>query len=57
LKRILVGVPIGLAKLFAFEPETSRRAFYAAEEPVEIGKGPTPVARSAITYLAEAFRF
>lgn len=40
LKRILDGIPIGLAEFFSFEPEKSRRAFYAAEELVEIGKGP-----------------
>jgi transcriptional regulator with XRE-family HTH domain len=40
LKRILDGIPIGLAEFFAFEPEKSRQAFYAAEDLVEIGKGP-----------------
>jgi len=40
LKRILDGIPIGLAEFFAFEPERPRKAFYAAEELVEIGKGP-----------------
>lgn len=39
LKRILDGIPIGLAEFFAFEPERSRKAFYAAEELTEIGKG------------------
>lgn len=39
LKRILDGIPIGLAEFFAFEPDRPRRAFYAAEELVEIGKG------------------
>lgn len=39
LKRILDGIPIGLAEFFAFEPEKPRKAFYAAEELVEIGKG------------------
>ena len=39
LKRILDGIPIGLAEFFAFEPQTPRKAFYAAEELVEIGKG------------------
>ncbi|MBY5812539.1 cupin domain-containing protein [Rhizobium leguminosarum] len=39
LKRILDGIPIGLAEFFAFEPERPRKAFYAAEELVEIGKG------------------
>ncbi|GAK72893.1 putative Xre family DNA-binding protein [Agrobacterium rubi TR3 = NBRC 13261] len=40
LKRILDGIPIGLAEFFAFEPDKPRKAFYAAEELVEIGKGP-----------------
>ncbi|MBY5818068.1 cupin domain-containing protein [Rhizobium leguminosarum] len=39
LKRILDGIPTGLAEFFAFEPERPRKAFYAAEELVEIGKG------------------
>lgn len=39
LKRILDGLPIGLAEFFAYEPEKSRQAFYAAEDLVEIGKG------------------
>lgn len=39
LKRILDGIPIGLAEFFSFEPERPRRAFYAAEELVEIGRG------------------
>ncbi|MBO9195400.1 cupin domain-containing protein [Rhizobium sp. 16-449-1b] len=39
LKRILDGFPIGLAEFFAFEPQRSRRAFYASEDLVEIGKG------------------
>lgn len=39
LKRILDGIPIGLAEFFAFEPERPRQVFYQAEELVEIGKG------------------
>ncbi|NDW03936.1 cupin domain-containing protein [Jiella pacifica] len=39
LKRILDGLPIGLAEFFAFEPERPQRVFYQAEELVEIGKG------------------
>ncbi|MEF0942722.1 cupin domain-containing protein [Rhizobium sp. BR 362] len=39
LKRILDGIPIGLAEFFAFEPERPKKAFYAAEELIEIGKG------------------
>lgn len=39
LKRILDGIPIGLAEFFAFEPEPERTIFFAAEELTEIGKG------------------
>lgn len=39
LKRILDGLPIGLSEFFAWEPEARRRAFFAAEDLVEIGKG------------------
>lgn len=40
LKRILDGIPIGLAEFFAFEPDRPKKAFYQAEELTEIGKGP-----------------
>lgn len=39
LKRILDGIPIGLAEFFALEPERPHQAFYRADELVEIGKG------------------
>ena len=39
LKRILDGIPIGLAEFFALEPERPKKAFYRADELVEIGKG------------------
>jgi transcriptional regulator with XRE-family HTH domain len=39
LKRILDGIPIGLAEFFAFEPEQPARAFYRVDELKEIGKG------------------
>src|SRR5690606_4564829 len=39
LKRILDGVPIGLAEFFAIEPDKPRKIFYQAEELTEIGKG------------------
>jgi transcriptional regulator with XRE-family HTH domain len=39
LKRILDGIPIGLAEFFAFEPDRPKKVFYAAEELTEIGKG------------------
>ena len=40
LKRILDGIPIGLAEFFAFEPALPKKAFYREDELVEIGKGP-----------------
>jgi transcriptional regulator with XRE-family HTH domain len=39
LKRILDGIPIGLAEFFAFEPDRPRKSFYSAEELTEIGRG------------------
>ncbi|MDN3720607.1 helix-turn-helix domain-containing protein [Roseibium salinum] len=39
LKRILDGIPIGLSEFFAFEPDRPKKAFYQAQELVEIGKG------------------
>jgi transcriptional regulator with XRE-family HTH domain len=40
LKRILDGIPIGLAEFFAIEPDRPSQVFYRADELVEIGKGP-----------------
>lgn len=40
LKRILDGIPIGLAEFFAFQPDAPKKVFYRADELVEIGKGP-----------------
>ena len=39
LKRILDGIPIGLAEFFAIEPPTSTKFFYGPGDPTEIGKG------------------
>ncbi|WP_416369942.1 cupin domain-containing protein [Tritonibacter mobilis] len=39
LRRILDGIPISLSDFFAFEPETEKASFYAAEDLTEIGKG------------------
>ncbi len=39
LKRILDGIPIGLAEFFAIEPDKAQKVFYQADELVEIGKG------------------
>ena len=40
LKRILDGIPIGLAEFFSIEPDRSQQVFYREGELVEIGKGP-----------------
>ncbi|SDR57435.1 transcriptional regulator, XRE family with cupin sensor [Rhizobiales bacterium GAS113] len=40
LKRLLDGVPMGLAEFFSLEPIQSARHFYDAADLVEIGKGP-----------------
>lgn len=40
LKRILDGLPIGMAEFFATELEPAKQAFYRAGELTEIGKGP-----------------
>ncbi len=40
LKRILDGIPISLADFFAIVPAPPKKAFYRADELVEIGKGP-----------------
>ncbi|SFL23588.1 cupin domain-containing protein [Methylobacterium pseudosasicola] len=47
LKRILDGVPIGMAEFFALEPEPERKAFFAANELTEIGRKAT---KGAISY-------
>jgi transcriptional regulator with XRE-family HTH domain len=39
LKRILDGIPIGLAEFFSIELEQSQKAFYRSTELIEIGKG------------------
>lgn len=39
LKRILDGIPMGLAEFFSIEPQKPKKAFYCSEELVEIGKG------------------
>jgi transcriptional regulator with XRE-family HTH domain len=40
LKRILDGIPMGLAEFFAIEPERKQKAFYRSDELTEIGKKP-----------------
>jgi transcriptional regulator with XRE-family HTH domain len=40
LKRILDGIPMGLAEFFALEPERKHKAFYRSDELTEIGKKP-----------------
>jgi transcriptional regulator with XRE-family HTH domain len=40
LKRILDGVPMGMAEFFALEPDRPRKVFYRTDELTEIGKKP-----------------
>ncbi|WP_131196632.1 cupin domain-containing protein [Lichenihabitans psoromatis] len=56
LKRILDGIPIGLAAFFSFEPEPSRTVFYAAEDLVEIGKGPISFRQVGDTLFGRALQ-
>jgi transcriptional regulator with XRE-family HTH domain len=39
LKRILDGIPMGMAEFFALEPDRPRKVFYRSDELSEIGKG------------------
>ncbi|HYD30736.1 MAG TPA: cupin domain-containing protein [Azospirillaceae bacterium] len=39
LKRVLDGIPMGLAEFFAFELPAPRTVFYGADDLVEIGRG------------------
>ena len=39
LKRVLDGIPMGMAEFFALEPDRPRKVFYRADELTEIGKG------------------
>lgn len=39
LKRVLDGIPIGLAEFFSFEPEPEEQVFFSATELTEIGRG------------------
>lgn len=39
LKRILDGIPMGMAEFFALEPDRPRKVFYGSDELSEIGKG------------------
>ncbi len=56
LKRILDGIPIGLADFFALEPERPKQAFYRAEELVEIGKGPISYRQIGETMFGRALQ-
>ena len=49
LKRILDGIPMGMAEFFALEPDRPRKAFYRSDELSEIGKGSTFVLRLPAT--------
>ena len=39
LKRVLEGIPMGMAEFFALEPAQPPKVFYGQEDFVEIGKG------------------
>src|SRR5262249_58774971 len=39
LKRILDGIPMGLAEVFAIEPDRPRKVFYLQDQLTKIGKG------------------
>lgn len=56
LKRILDGIPMGLAEFFALEPESRRKIFYRGEELTEVGKKPIPIGRSATICSVAACR-
>jgi transcriptional regulator with XRE-family HTH domain len=62
LKRILDGVPIGLAEFFSLTPSSERQAFFRADELIEIGKGPisyrqvgSNLANNALQILRERY--
>lgn len=56
LKRILDGIPIGLAEFFSFEPERPKQVFYRADELVEIGKGPISFRQVGESMLGRALQ-
>ncbi|MEW6643421.1 MAG: cupin domain-containing protein [Pseudomonadota bacterium] len=56
LKRILDGIPIGLAEFFSFEPERPKQVFYQADELVEIGKGPISFRQVGESMLGRALQ-
>lgn len=56
LKRILDGVPIGLSEFFALKPEPSAKAFYQAEELVEIGRGKVSYRQVGDTLVGRALQ-
>ena len=56
LKRILDGIPIGLAEFFSVEPERPQQPFYRADELVEIGKGPISYLQVGDTLFGRALQ-
>lgn len=54
LRRVLDGIPIGLSEFFAFQPETEKASFYAAEELTEIGKGKVSLKQVGSTLFGRA---
>src|SRR6201987_1155096 len=57
LKRILDGIPMGLAEFFAIEPERPRKAFYRADELTEIGKKPNSFLQLGDSLFGRALQF
>src|SRR5258708_19426890 len=52
LKRILDGIPMGMAEFFALEPERSRQAFYRPHHLPSIATAPTSFLHLARTLSA-----
>jgi transcriptional regulator with XRE-family HTH domain len=56
LKRILDGIPIGLAEFFSVNPSQHRKAFYRCEELTEIGKGPISYLQVGDSLIGQALQ-
>ena len=56
LKRIVDGIPIGMAEFFAFTPAAARKVFYRADELTEIGKGPISYRQVGETMVGRAIQ-
>ena len=56
LKRILDGIPMGMAEFFALEPDRPRKAFYRSDELTEIGKKPISYLQIGDTMFGRALQ-